>query len=253
MGLAVHNLNDTYKYLPNAYNSNFPTGATYPNLDRKGGVEFLMGTIHFFMLPFVEQNPLYQQNLNRNPPDPGSIVDYSTAVKTYLCPSDPTSSGDGFPTVDTTGKAALAVSNYAANQLVFGNGGSKASIPRTFVDGTSNTIMFAEKYGYCANPSSQNNSYWGSWTGVDSPVFMDPAAPVNGCVGAGCPFQIQPVSDPTNGTCQPDQAQSPHTGGMQVCLGDASVRALNSGVSPTTFFFACTPNGGETLPSDWNQ
>jgi prepilin-type N-terminal cleavage/methylation domain-containing protein len=254
MGLATHNMNDTYKYLPGAYNSNFPNGAFYPNPGHKGGAVALMGTIHFFMLPFVEQAPLYYQNLNRNPADPGSVVDYSTAVKTFICPSDPTGSGDGFPTIDTTGKGALATSNYAANQLVFGNGASRAAIPRSFLDGTSNTIMFAEKYAYCANTGSQNNSYWGYWTGqMCSPVFMDPAAPVVGCVGPTCGFQIQPVSDPSNGTCDPDLAQAGHTGGMQVCLGDASVRALNSGLSASTFYFACTPAGGEPLPSDWNQ
>jgi prepilin-type N-terminal cleavage/methylation domain-containing protein len=255
MGLATHHMNDTYKYLPNAYNSNFPNGAFYPNAGRRGPL-LVMGTIHFFLLPFIEQAPLYNQNLNRNPPDPVSLGDYGTAVKTYLCPSDPTAGADGFPTIDTTGKGALAAGNYAANQLVFGNGGSQPAIPRTFVDGTSNTIMFAEKYAYCANSGTANNSYWGYWEATPPtwcPVFMDPAAPVAGCAGPSCGFQIQPISNTTNGTCNPDLAQAAHTGGMQVCLGDASVRALNSGLSAATFYFACTPAGGESLPLDWNQ
>src|SRR5712671_3598540 len=69
MGLATHNMNDTYKYLPIAYNSNYPTGAVYPYPDAQGNAVAVMGTIHFFMLPFVEQDSLYKNNLNRNPPD----------------------------------------------------------------------------------------------------------------------------------------------------------------------------------------
>jgi hypothetical protein len=34
-------------------------------------------------------------------------------------------------------------------------------------------------------------------------------------------------------------------------LGDGSVRGLSAGISPTTWWFACTPNGGEVLANDW--
>ena len=34
-------------------------------------------------------------------------------------------------------------------------------------------------------------------------------------------------------------------------LGDGSVRNLSSGISPTTWWYACTPNGGEVLGPDW--
>jgi len=47
------------------------------------------------------------------------------------------------------------------------------------------------------------------------------------------------------------RAVSPHTGGINVAMGDGSVRFVNQGVSPTTFFYATTPNGGEVLGNDW--
>jgi hypothetical protein len=73
-----------------------------------------------------------------------------------------------------------------------------------------------------------------------------------GCNTANCGFQIQPISKTdSTGTCDPTRAQTPHTGGMQVCLGDASVRTLSSGLSTLTFYQACTPASGEVLGADW--
>jgi hypothetical protein len=47
------------------------------------------------------------------------------------------------------------------------------------------------------------------------------------------------------------RAVSPHTAGINVGLGDGSVRFVAQGVSPTTWFYATTPAGGEVLGSDW--
>ena len=48
------------------------------------------------------------------------------------------------------------------------------------------------------------------------------------------------------------RATSPHPGGINLGLGDGSVRFLSAGVTGPTWFAACTPAGGETLGSDWN-
>jgi prepilin-type processing-associated H-X9-DG protein len=42
-----------------------------------------------------------------------------------------------------------------------------------------------------------------------------------------------------------------HTGGMNTGLADGSVRSLNNGLSGQTWWFACTPSGGDLLGSDW--
>ena len=62
-------------------------------------------------------------------------------------------------------------------------------------------------------------------------------------------FQVQPSPYQTN--CDPFRASSPHAGVMVVCLGDASVRTLHSGMSGTTWWAACTPKRGDVLGSDW--
>jgi hypothetical protein len=38
---------------------------------------------------------------------------------------------------------------------------------------------------------------------------------------------------------------------MNVAMGDGSARFINNSISGTTWWAACTPDGGETLGSDW--
>jgi prepilin-type processing-associated H-X9-DG protein len=51
--------------------------------------------------------------------------------------------------------------------------------------------------------------------------------------------------------CGGTQASSPHTGGINAAMGDGSVHFVAQGVSPNTWWYAFTPNGGDILGSDW--
>ena len=69
-------------------------------------------------------------------------------------------------------------------------------------------------------------------------------------------FQVQPIKPEQpapNGNCDRRRASSPHTAGMNVGLGDGSVRFLSATVNPNTWWQALTPAGGEVLNSDWNN
>ena len=61
-------------------------------------------------------------------------------------------------------------------------------------------------------------------------------------------FQVAP-----RGTvyCDPRIPQTPHTGGMLVCLGDASCRVVAANISPITFWSNVTPSGNEIQGADW--
>ncbi|HVS36313.1 MAG TPA: H-X9-DG-CTERM domain-containing protein, partial [Gemmataceae bacterium] len=73
----------------------------------------------------------------------------------------------------------------------------------------------------------------------------NPPTPVGSI--AGLTFQVAPrIAD-----CDPRLAQTPHPSGMLVALGDGSVRTLSRGMSPTTYWAAVTPAGGEVLGADW--
>jgi prepilin-type processing-associated H-X9-DG protein len=47
------------------------------------------------------------------------------------------------------------------------------------------------------------------------------------------------------------RATSPHTGGINAGMGDGSVRFVAQGISGNTWYWACTPQGGEVLGPDW--
>lgn len=66
--------------------------------------------------------------------------------------------------------------------------------------------------------------------------------------GAPGGFQVQP-----RGTvfCDARVPQTPHTGGMIVCMADISTRSIAGNISPLTFWSAVTPQGNEILGTDW--
>jgi hypothetical protein len=230
IGLAMHNLNDTNgSRLPPVIGF-FPPGSAN------------IGTAFYFLLPFVEQGSLYNASASAagvysaSNPIPGGIRAYGTVVNVYLCPSDPSAPPGN---VHNTGLNQQATANYAANPLAFAPG---AGIPRTFIDGTSNTILVAERYQVC-------NGEWFYWGVAPIPVAKPPQYFIP---TTGDPFQVAPP--PTGGTnpCTFTRANTPHAGGMQTGLADGSVRTLTRNVSLATFRSACDPADGAPLGADWN-
>jgi prepilin-type N-terminal cleavage/methylation domain-containing protein len=268
MSLALHNCNDTYRNLP-------PLAGPFPSSSTQTS-----NTTQFWLLPFIEQDNLYKSALDAmtntyNPLVlPAVVPAASMTVKTYLCPADPSLPTDGHPAnaIHLSGGNAIAGSSYAANAQVFGASGGanttppflvispmgNGSIPATFVDGTSNTVVFAEKYGMCVYPSLSPTGGGNWWAravpapSISGPYFGYISTSANTQLGGynvTPPFQIQPA--PYNGNCDPRLPSSGHTAVMQVGLGDGSVRGVSAGVSPRTWWSAVTPNGGEVLGSDW--
>jgi prepilin-type processing-associated H-X9-DG protein len=212
--LAIHNVNDANNALPPVF-GDFPA-------------EGSNGTLFFHILPYIEQDNVYK---NAQLEDGGYSVwhngTYSLIIKLYICPSDPT--GNQGHLFDDW----LATSNYAANYLVFGTGGAR--IPATFQDGTSNTVVFTERYQICqGTPCAWGYSGGTEWT----PAFA---------YLSQAKYQILPAS----GQCNPTVPQSPHPGMINVAMADGSVHAISNNVSPMTWYHVCTPAGGEVLGSDW--
>src|SRR5262245_25484048 len=86
IGLAVHAAYGQYKVLPPLSSADATTATTAPAFRGYTG-----WTFHVFLLPFVEQMPLYQTALSRKTqayigyPD-GAV--YGRILPLYLCPSD---------------------------------------------------------------------------------------------------------------------------------------------------------------------
>jgi prepilin-type N-terminal cleavage/methylation domain-containing protein len=259
IGLACHNCHDTYGQMPPMYHDTGGYNTNGPWLN-------FTGPVLYYLLPYIEQQNLYSQsntNVYNTPP-----AAHTVPQKIFHCPADP-----NYRTGILAPGNPWALGCYAANYQVFGNPDAgdypasnmdgSARLEATFTDGTSNTIMFAEKYAFCggfaclwAHGNWENNWMamfcYGNRAGTQgytSYYNVNGGWGPPGKVGPGSLFQITP--NPFDSQCDSARAQTSHTAGMQVCLGDASVRLIYQGISGNTWWFACTPNGGEVLGSDW--
>jgi prepilin-type processing-associated H-X9-DG protein len=59
------------------------------------------------------------------------------------------------------------------------------------------------------------------------------------------------MANGTQANCNGGIASSPHTAGINVGMGDGSVHFVAEGISPTTWWYAETPNQGDLLGPDW--
>ena len=275
LGLAAHNYHDSRGHLP-------PVIGYYPPASGAFGSYF------FHLLPYVEQDNLYRSALGLvpfPPPDgpttvyyPGNNKVYSQPVPIFLCPSNPSVGPDGSVTV---AGVSFGASCYGFNALVAAqndittipfktNPQGKTRIPADIPDGTSNTILHAEKYARCTNttmaPQFQDGgTAWAYCAALpfpwQPPPMMPPGKPFQPgfCIPAfanqGAPNAIGPTSrfqvQPGEGNCDPTRAATAHAGGILVGLADGSVRTLAPTMSGKTWWAAVTPAGGEVLGSDW--
>ena len=266
IGLAVHNYTDAIGHLPVMYS---PRGVA-------GTAGAPRGTLHFFLLPYIEQNNLYTSTNDTTT----SATVPQTAVKTYLCPADaspnyPLCNNSSSYAMNNRPSPALAVTNYPGNISIFRapNAPSGWSTPPSTVmtampDGTSNTVMFCERYAFDGGPAPNGgvDIMWGehpdqpgqSWSMLDIAQFgsditgfntpwnsssgTDKIAQSNNGIQGNAPF---------GGPVNAGMVQALHTGVMNVSLGDASVRGVSSGLQTATWMQACNPSDGVPLNSDW--
>ena len=165
IGLALHNCDSTHGKMPHTI-GNFPS-ATW-NAETENARPARYGTIHHFLLPYIEQQAVYDRSFNRSWRFSGAGGMADPAIKTYLSPLDPGLSGenkaeDWHPN-DAQKRGQCS---YHANWHVFGGGwgedwqvGGKARLNATFADGSSNTIGFFERYTKCGNGSATGD--WNS-------------------------------------------------------------------------------------------
>jgi prepilin-type N-terminal cleavage/methylation domain-containing protein len=255
LALAAHNFNDTHGRLPPQYGYDGTNSGNF-------------GTLFFHLLPYIEQENLqvlatttgggpYNKLPGRDIRESGIEA---SKVKTFICPTDATA-----PAVN--GSWGWSGASYGGNFRVFGNlpaanpaavsNGTtdwgninnwtgKAVLPGTFSDGTSNTLMFAEKIGQCGSTPGVGASGGNMWTRWDWLDYWQPtfAAFV---IGPGSKFQTNPTPTTFGGPCNSGLAQSLHTSGMNVSLGDGSVRFLTGSITDLNWWAMCTPNGGEVV------
>jgi prepilin-type N-terminal cleavage/methylation domain-containing protein len=310
------------KYIPTFVATGAGPGGYAGNAPNAGGNE---GSVMYWLLPFVEADNLFKlgsfkstgtnaqmvalgqcyspyvttsnsnfalvgtrQITSTSNGDSGAQAVFvaQAAVKTYLCPSDPTAPSTG---VNAAYPGGMGACSYACNYLVFGSAylsstntaifspdgwvagqapGSNttscpAFLPRigtTFTDGTSNTILFAEKFATCNWCEANGNGPTGQacanvtptpggnvWAWDGNNAQWAPAFAMESPWNDGTKFQTQPTST----TCNAGYAQTGHAGGMVIAMADASARTVAPSVSQTTWLTVCTPNGNEIVGPDF--
>jgi hypothetical protein len=225
---------------------------------------------------------------------PGYDGRFAEGVKVFTCPSDPSVDSTGVVHLDSSVESnpkyqTWGACSYALNTQVFAKcytgvvpndkgyeygsymwkddainaPDAKARLSSSFPDGTSNTILFAEKYARCRldgfDPKYFDGgtlwAYWNAFTLPEPffrnffPGFMIDYFDPNGIGQFNSKFQIQP--NPFLGNCNPNKASTGHSAVINVGLADGSVRTLSGSISTKTWWRASTPSDGFVLDSDW--
>lgn len=243
MGLAVANY-------ASANGDKLPPGMMYTSTNGQWSPFF------WSILPYIEQGNLYNgtvlngSNCSWNT---GGTTGYGAVVKTFQCPSDPSSNSGLAPN-----NGGWGVISYVRNYQMFDtatssptSGGNNGNYSQYTIgnipDGSSNTMGIWERYayisayGYSALPAHYNEcNAWGynQWS------------PIGAYWSSGLPqFGLKATN--TNPQINPYQPSSGHTASIQVALMDGSVKALNAGLTQFSWQLAYQPADGQVFDSSW--
>jgi prepilin-type N-terminal cleavage/methylation domain-containing protein len=252
IALACHACNDTYGKLPSGLGF-FPAASGNAN-----SAPAPHGTLFYYLLPFLEQDPAYKTTV-------GHSYFCPTVIPLFIAPLDPTLPANRLAANSKGLEAGL--SSYVCNGYLFtgdtnalayfltgdswngdtadGSSTTYPSIPRSIPDGTSNTILLTERYSYnCwydlnTEPPEMGNRTWGDDAGGASrwsPILIHASL-----------FEVQPPV--TRHSCYVSQAFTP--AGCQVGMVDGSVHVVHPGISGTTWWRLLLPDDGLPVGTDW--
>jgi prepilin-type N-terminal cleavage/methylation domain-containing protein/prepilin-type processing-associated H-X9-DG protein len=263
--------------MPYAYGSFAPSGVSTST------------TLYYWVLPYIEQGNLYTEGITAAEVTTNSVKTYVAPADTTATPGTAYLSYASNALVFPVGTATLVATpvTIVAKPVAISASGALTTTtttsttlttisaattntaptyyPVSFQDGTSNTIALMEHYAQSYTVTTSTlltstatsttptstlvNHYWYSSTYT----YVTPVS--SGTLGTTAGYGVQ-FAPPTTAVGAPNTPlatlpQSFFSNGINVAMGDGSVRVVSSTTSPLTWYDACTMNGGETLPSDW--
>jgi len=205
-----------------------PIYGYYPG-SPSGGGNGGVGTPLFFILPALDNKPIYDSAAWSGTPSWSNSTwarNSNSRVKSYNANGDPTyNPGSTYTSYIANGDAFNGIYGWTW-------GGYRSTSytpsrwPASYTDGVSNTIFYAEAYQVNHDWTSTNNFYTWNW---------------------GQNFQIAP---PTN-QASPYCPNGFSVGGLQVALGDGSVRNVSAAVSNQSWATANSPSAGDVFDTTW--
>jgi prepilin-type N-terminal cleavage/methylation domain-containing protein len=257
IGLALHNYEGTYQRFPTS-------GEGSVNFDTAFDIQSTWTVI----LPFIEQNALYQQiDLNTYYLSAANQAPFKAAIKTNICPSNPSGGSTG---LDTAGYGIcdympIAYTDTAAGAGFRANGASKptwrvegmltvgrgAAYPTPYnkptyylnvsgqrtvagvIDGTSNTIAMIEDV---------SRGYFGNVNGT----YTAPGGNPTQIARWAEPYQANGVSGPALGSAG-EQCYESNGGTASTCN---SRKAINNNATPVGGPSTCPWSSNNCGPND---
>jgi len=200
------------------------------------------GSVHFHLMPFLEQIMIVNNSYSAGPPvvyDPvnGSPAQYTLPLQLFSCASDPAFTGN----VNTDGAGCTS---YLGNALIFQNG--FANLTNAMPRGQSNAMMWSEQLKNASSTTLTSYPSWGYSSStltllthggvLDAPLFnvgvtSETSVASNGGPTTNSLFQLAPQA----AMITPTVLQTAHVNAIVVGLGDGSVRNCTSVISPATW------------------
>ncbi|HXG13138.1 MAG TPA: DUF1559 domain-containing protein [Gemmataceae bacterium] len=287
--LALHNACDTRQVFPLVHDVHWADFTRGPWTVAKAATGQLgHGSFYWFLFPFIEQDNLKGDPLNQfiNAP-----VKFTAQPRVFMSPLDPSprviaSTQQYWHFGPSNYFGPTTCTNYAINYQVFGGRGTMFPSgdaitgsgwpptwhnnrnPGNIPDGSSNTVLIAEKMRVVRNANTSNRE-------VGNAIIFCPECPVgspDGTARTGWGNGSYPLFNHVNVTrnpstgllefpkfqvgvtpqnANPNLAHALTPSGLLVGVADGSVRTVSPGVSNPTWIRVCDPEDGLVIGNDW--
>jgi prepilin-type N-terminal cleavage/methylation domain-containing protein len=261
LAIALHKYHDDNGDLPPGqpqgfFYSNWYGDPTIKDLNRSCWIGYI--------LPYIEQEAVYTEyEASLNPlTNYTCFTPYATFhIRTLLCPSDPNSPKLGTVPGNMQGTHVNIVvclgSGYATpggnnglnlNGIFYGRSKTRLT---DITDGTSTTLMVSEVL-VSPDVGSSHDIRGRVWNSIHAGTEFSTIYPPNSTIGDNTMGYCNPLPHVPCLTSQSidnaySVARSMHTGGVNACMADASVRFVLDTIVPSTWLAMGTRAGNEVI------